>query len=142
MTDITMERMFNASPDRVFALVTRPENLPLWWGHDGWTLVDHRMDFTRPGPWHSKMRSDEGNPFHISGQVLSVEVPTQVRFTWAWHDASGARGAESEVCFDISPEGTGTRFVLTHTGLSDGDTATSHKGGWTHVLARLERQLS
>ncbi|TNF17435.1 MAG: SRPBCC domain-containing protein [Rhodobacteraceae bacterium] len=140
-TSVTLERHFNAPRQRVWDFVTRPENMVLWWGHDGWTMQSHALDFTRTGPWHANMRSAEGNPFHVSGTVIEVAPPEQVSFTWAWHGADGTRGAESRVCFTVTPAGDATRFVLRHTGLPDPDTVTAHHGGWTHVLARLARHF-
>lgn len=138
---VTLERRFNAPRQLVWDFVTRPENMILWWGHDGWTMQSHALDFTREGPWHADMLSGEGNRFHVSGEVTEVSPPDRVAFTWAWHDAEGNRGPESRVTFTVTPQGDATLFSLNHTGLPDAETATSHQGGWTHVLARLERHF-
>lgn len=140
-TTVTLERRFNASQQIVWDFVTKPENMVLWWGHDGWTMKSHELDFTRTGPWHAHMLSGEGNTFHVSGAVTEVSPTDHVSFTWAWHDADGTRGHESEVTFTVTPDGDDTIFTLHHTGLQDEETARSHGGGWTHVLARLERQF-
>ncbi|MGY3438140.1 MULTISPECIES: SRPBCC family protein [unclassified Marinovum] len=141
MSDLTLERRFNASQQVVWDFVTRPENMVLWWGHDGWTLTSHQLDFTQTGPWHAFMRSEEGNDFNISGQVTEVAPPHRVAFTWAWHDTEGNRGPESQVSVTITPAGDATLFCLHHSGLQDAETVASHKGGWTAVLARLERHF-
>lgn len=138
---VTLERRFNAPRQLVWDFVTKPDNMVLWWGHDGWTMQSHELDFTREGPWHANMRSEEGNPFHVSGKVIEVSPPDHVTFTWAWHDADGNRGHESRVTFTVTPRGDATLFILDHTGLPDAETAKSHAGGWTHVLARLERHF-
>ncbi|MDD9740518.1 MAG: SRPBCC domain-containing protein [Marinovum algicola] len=140
-TDLTLERRFNAPQDRVWDVVTRPENMVLWFGHDGWTMESHSLDFTRTGPWHAHMRSAEGNRFDVSGMVTEVAPPRHVAFTWAWQDAEGTRGHESHVTFTLAPAGDVTLFTLHHSGLPDSETATSHEGGWTAVLARLARQF-
>ena len=43
--------------------------------------------------------------------------------------------------FTLAPAGDVTLFTLHHSGLPDSETATSHEGGWTAVLARLARQF-
>ncbi|WP_323765089.1 SRPBCC domain-containing protein [Marinovum sp.] len=141
-TELTLERRFKAPVDRVWEVVTQPETMVLWFGHDGWTMESHDLDFTRPGPWYAFMRSAEGNRFDVSGAVTEVSPPRHVAFTWAWHDALGARGHESRVSFTIAPAGDVTVFTLHHTGLPDAETASSHAGGWAAVLARLERQFT
>lgn len=142
MSDLTLERRFPASQEVVFAFVTRPENVLQWFGHDGWIAIDQKLDFTRPGPWHSKVNSDEGNLFHLSGEVIEVSSPDRVRFTWAWHDADGARGHESQVEFELRADGPDACvFRLHHTGLPNDEVATRHKAGWAGPLARLARYL-
>lgn len=138
---LTLERRFSAPVQTVWDFITRPENMVLWWGHDGWTLESHELDFTRQGPWHAFMRSAEGNSFNVSGAVTEVAPPDHVTFTWAWHDADGNRGHESEVTFSVRAAGDVTLFTLRHVGLQDAETATSHEGGWTAVLRRLERHF-
>lgn len=118
-TELTLERHFNAAQDRVWAMVTRPENMVLWFGHDGWSLESHALDFTRPGPWHAYMRSAEGRRFDVSGEVTEVSPPRHLSFTWAWHDEAGQRGHESVVRFSLAPAGDATRFTLHHSGLAD-----------------------
>lgn len=140
-TEVSLERRFKAPQEKVWAVLTRPENVVLWFGYEGWTLESHDLDFTRIGPWHAFMRSPEGNRFDISGAVTEVTPPRHVAFTWAWHDAEGTRGHESHVTFTLAPAGDVTLFSLHHTGLPDTETAASHEGGWTAVLARIERQF-
>lgn len=138
MTEVHLERRFDAPPALVFDFVTRPENLALWWGHDGWTLEDVALDFTREGPWHAKMLSDEGNTFHHGGTVTEVHPPRTVRFTWQWFDANGHRSDVSEVTFTVAPDGDGSLFTIRHTGLPDSDFGRAHEGGWAANLRRLE----
>lgn len=136
MTEVTLTRRFDAPPDRVFAFVTRPGMLAQWWGHDGWVLEEAQLDFTRPGPWFAKMRSEEGNPFHHGGEVLEVGE-TQVRFSWQWLNANGRQSDLSTVTFSVMPDGDGSLFTIHHTDLPDDDFGRSHEMGWTASLARL-----
>ncbi len=138
MTEVTLTRHFDAPPELVFEFVTRPENLVLWWGHDGWTLEDVALDFTREGPWHARMRSEDGNPFHHGGTVTEVTPPRSVSFTWKWDNANGRESGVSSVTFSVTPEDGGSLFTIHHTGLGDDDFGRSHASGWTASLRRLE----
>ena len=136
MTELTMTRRFDATPARVFEFVTRPEMLLQWWGHDGWSMEEAQLDFTRRGPWFAKMRSDEGNPFHHGGDVVELGDMT-VRFTWQWHNANGRQSDLSTVTFSVAPDGQGSLFTIHHTGLPDDDFGRAHEMGWAASLARL-----
>ena len=140
MAELKIERIFAAPPARVFAFVTQPEYLAAWWGPEGMTLPDTKLDFTAPGPWHSVMQNAEGQKFTVSGQVTSIKKDHSVGFTWAWHDENGTRGDESHVLISLTPTADGgTAFTLHHRQLATEESATNHNGGWTSSLRKLER---
>jgi len=139
MAELTLERVFKAAPEKVFDFITQPGNLTKWWGPEGMSLPDAKLDFTRTGPWHSVMQNAEGQQFTVSGQVTHVDRPKSVGFTWAWHDDKGARGSESHVTMTLRPQGSGTAFTLHHRDLSDETNAANHNQGWTSSLRKLER---
>lgn len=139
MTDLTIERHFNAPQALVFAFLTEAENLLQWWGHEGWTLQEYQLDLTQPGQWFSRFSGAESGIYHMSGRVLAVTPPKQVHITWAWHDDQGRRGAESEVIFNVEPDGPDkSRLILHHNGLPGDDVAKGHEAGWAATLRRLE----
>ncbi|WP_163848194.1 SRPBCC family protein [Pseudooceanicola aestuarii] len=145
--DADFIRDYPVAPDRLWQAVTQPDQLMQWFGPEGVRQVDCAMDFTAPGPWHCVMEGREsGDRFHVSGQVTSVQPPREgagrVSFTWAWHDGSGARGAESFVTFEVTRTDTGARLTLTHRGLTTLEAAQSHSRGWTSTLLCLDRHLA
>lgn len=139
MTDLRLERTFRCSADTLFAFVTEPARLLEWWGPEGMHVPEGTLDFTREGPWDSVMQSAEGQRFKVSGQVTKVDPPHSVGFTWAWHDETGQRGAESHVTLTVKPDGDGSRLVLDHRGLAGDDAAQSHEKGWSSSLDKLGR---
>ncbi len=141
MTDLRIEKRFPAPPEMVFRFVTEPARLRDWWGPEGMTLPDINLDFSRPGPWHSVMMNADGKRFKVSGEVVAVDPPRAVEFTWGWHDETDARGPESRVRIDLAPDGAGTAFVLTHSGLADAESSANHEMGWNSTLTKLERQI-
>lgn len=137
--DLHFERDLPLSPEDLFDFVTSPQGLAQWWGPEWATVPEHRLDFTRPGPWFSIMQHPDGRRFHVSGQVTHVRRPDSVGFTWAWHGEDGSRGLESHVTFTIRPRPGGATLVLDHRGLPDDERAARHREGWTSTLAKLER---
>ncbi len=140
MADLEMKRHFAAPPEKVFDFVTQAEHLTKWWGPEGITLAEHKLDFSRAGPWMSIMKNSEGGIHKVTGEVLSVEQGKSVTFTWAWHDDDDQRGHDSEVRFEVHSDGNGgTDFVMLHSNLADDDSAQNHESGWGSSLAKLER---
>jgi len=139
MPDLDLTRHYDAPPEQVFRAVTDPAMLAQWWGPEGITVESGDLDFTRTGPWGSVMINAEGGRFKVTGQVTHVDAPRSVGFTWAWHDETDARGAESHVTFNIeAATDGGTTFRLEHRDLPDADAAANHNQGWTSSLRKLD----
>lgn len=83
MTDLTIEKPVQLSPERVFQLISTPEFLPFWWGPKGITLGEHDLGFTRSGPWPSVMIEPENGWHRVSGVVLCVTVGKAIEISWA-----------------------------------------------------------
>ncbi|MEC8641715.1 MAG: SRPBCC domain-containing protein [Pseudomonadota bacterium] len=139
MTDLSIEKPFPLPPDRVFDLVTAPAHLPSWWGPEGITLGEYKLDFTRPGPWFSVMIEPESAAHRVSGEVLHVAPDEAVELSWAWHDReTGRRGHESTVRLSVWTDGYGgTILSMRQTGLADAESARLHHEGWASSLARI-----
>lgn len=142
MSDIRLERTFNVSPERLFEALSSRALLVQWWGHDGMTLPDENLDFSRLGPWHSEMLSDEGNRFKMSGQVTRVDPPNAIGFTWGWHDTDDQRGAESHVTFTVVETLTGSKLIIDHRELPSDEVAARHSAGWNGPMTRLDQFLN
>jgi len=141
MSELRIERIFAADPETVFAFVTQTGHLLKWWGPEGMSVPEHDLDFTRTGPWSSVMVGGEGNRHKVTGEVISIDPPNSVEFTWGWHDDDDdQRGHGSKVRFEISGDGNGgTKFLLIHSGLADDESVKNHNMGWTSSLVKLER---
>jgi len=142
MTDLRLEREFNVSPDRLFTAVSTQSELLQWWGLEGMNVADHNLDLSRPGPWFSVVRNDDGQQFKMSGQVTHVDPPRSVGFTWAWHDADDRRGNESHVTFTVQATKSGARLILDHRELDGSEQSANHEMGWASSLRKLTTQLN
>lgn len=141
MADLRLEREFNVSVERLFEVITSHAMVVQWWGHDGMSLPQERLDFSRPGPWFSVMEGSAGNRMKMSGQVTRVDPPNMLGFTWGWHDQDDLRGAESHVTFTVVETARGAKLIIDHRELPTEDIAAQHARGWAGPLARLERFL-
>jgi uncharacterized protein YndB with AHSA1/START domain len=141
---VTLERTLPASAQRVFEMVSQPQNMVRWWGHDDMALPEHNLDFSRPGPWYSVMQSPDGTRRMVSGEVTEVDPPRFIAFTWAWHEGGpgGPRGAETRVTIEINAvDDKQTRMILCHYGLGTDSARAGHTRGWLSILEKLEKGL-
>lgn len=140
MTSFILEREFSADPDTVFSFVTENENLLKWWGPEGMYSEGAKLDLSKIGAWGSVMINADGKRFKVTGEVISVDPPNAVEFTWGWHDENDDRGHDSTVRFELLSNGKGgTLFKLTHSNLPDDESVVNHGKGWTSSLVKLER---
>lgn len=144
--DLDLTRDYSVSLDRLWQVITAPDQLIQWFGPEGVDLADCRLDFTRTGPWYCVMVGKEsGNRFHVSGEVTSVRPPDggagSVGLTWGWHDPDGRRGHESHVMFTVSAIEGGARLLLSHRSLESITSSQDHNRGWLSTLRSLDAYL-
>lgn len=147
MTDVVaIERILPASALRVFQMISQPENMVRWWGHDDMTIPEHNLDFSGPGAWYAVMKSPDGTMRKVSGEVTEVDPPRYVAFTWAWHDGGpgGPREAnESHVIIEIDEvDDDQAKLVLRHFDLATDTARAGHTRGWLSIFDKLEKGLA
>jgi uncharacterized protein YndB with AHSA1/START domain len=85
--EIRIERVFNATRDRVWQAFTDPELVAQWWGR-GNKLVIERMEVERGGHWRFVEHSPEGtNGFE--GRYREVTPKERVVQTFEWDGMPG-----------------------------------------------------
>ena len=136
---LRMERIIAATPERLFALWTEPEELIKWWGPEGYTTPKHTMDVRPGGRWRTTMRSPDGKDHTVSGIYRTLDPPRRLVFTWGWDDDAGLRGHETEITVTFEPTTGGTRMVLLQQGFADADSRGRHEHGWGSSFVCLER---
>lgn len=146
MSDVvTLERVMPASASRVFEMVSQPQNMVRWWGHDGMIVPEHNLNFSRPGPWHSVLELPDGQRKMVSGEGTEVDPPRFIAFTWAWHDGGpgGPRETEIRVTIEISEAGEDrANMILRHYDLGTDGARAGHTKGWLSIFDKLERGLA
>ena len=139
---LRLERVIAATPERLFALWTEPEELVKWWGPEGFATPKHAMDVRAGGRWRTTMRRPDGTEHTVSGIYRTLDPPRRLVFTWGWDDDAGMRGHETEVTVTFEPTPGGTRMVLLQTGFADKDSRDRHNDGWTSSFTCLAREAA
>ncbi|HZQ01961.1 MAG TPA: SRPBCC domain-containing protein [Reyranella sp.] len=146
---LRMTRSFDATPDRVFAAWTNPEQFGAWFGPKAMHTVECALDARVGGAWRLMAegldvpgRHQEGRVRPtVSGKYLEVEPPHRLVFTWAWHekdDFASPRGQESVVTVLFKAVGERTEMIFTQAVLKDEQSLAAHRRGWTESFDKLD----
>jgi uncharacterized protein YndB with AHSA1/START domain len=134
LPSVTIVRRIKASPAKVWAAITRPDQMIQWWGPDAGPTLDVVAD-VRPGGRFSVvfrlLNGEEHNPTGIYREVIPEQ---KLVFSW---DLPGAREPESLVTFLLRPIDGGTELTLLHEHLPDEAARDSHEQGWNGLLDKL-----
>lgn len=138
--ELLIERTFDASPDLVFRVWTKPEHLMRWWGPKDFTTPTFEMDFRAGGAYRACIRDPEGNDHWMSG-VYQVIVPARrIVMTFRWEDSEDGPYNLVTVGFEAAPGGR-TKFSFHQATFADVATRDSHVGGWTECIDRMAAHL-
>ena len=139
---IRVERVFDASVDRVWRAFTDPELVAQWWGR-GNTLVIERMEVERGGHWRYVEHAPDGT-HGFEGRYREVTPQERIVRTFEWDGMPGYVIVESTELEDI---GNGqTRVVTTSlfhtTEERDGMLNSGMEGGLNQSYEALDRLLA
>jgi len=131
---VTLVRRIKASPARIWAAITRPEQMIQWWGPDAGPTLSAEADVRPGGRFSIVFRLLDGSEHNPTGIYQEVVPEKKLVFTWEW---AGAPERESLVTFRLEPFEGGTELTLTHERLPDEEARKSHEAGWTGLLDKL-----
>lgn len=142
--EVRFLRLLPGPIERVWAYLTDSEKRAKW-------LAAGPMDLRAGGRlelhFHHRKLDPQGTPpadyaqvqdpgVTFSGQILRCEPPRLLSFTW------GGSEPDSEVTFELTPQGDHVQLLLVHRKLPDVDTAASVSAGWHTHVAILLAQLA
>jgi uncharacterized protein YndB with AHSA1/START domain len=137
-TTLRLERLIPSPPELLFALFVEPAQLVKWWAPDGYAAKVDSLHLRPGGRWRVIMSRADGARLATSGVYRSVEPPRRLAFTFAWEDASGPRGHDTEVIVSFEPAPGGTRLVLTQQRFESKEARDNHHRGWSACFDRIE----
>lgn len=133
-TDIRIERVLQATIDRVYDAWTRQELLSRWYCPNPELELKVEADVRVGGRYVVTM-----GPHVVRGTYTELDEPQLIAFTWKW---DGSNGPETQVRVELSEVDGGTRMLLTHTGLQNAEDVANHLHGWEGNLERLPLLLA
>jgi uncharacterized protein YndB with AHSA1/START domain len=147
-TVLSMTRIFDASPERVFDAWLDPSQYKIWMGPraQGASTESVQIDPRVGGKYSITMRTPKGDKT-VSGAYRELVRPTRLVFTWHWQgpmscastpEAAGAKPSppqlaesfETLVTVTFTPAGKGTEMTLLHENFADEGQREGHSKGW------------
>jgi uncharacterized protein YndB with AHSA1/START domain len=129
----TVERTISiaAAPETVWEFLVDPDKMTRWMG------MQAELD-PRPGGGYRCAVI----PGHTAaGEVVEVEPPHRLVFTWGWEASGGEENpvppGSSTIEIELTRDGDGTSLRFVHRDLPSTESAESHAHGWDHYLERL-----
>lgn len=138
---IRLERTLDAPIETVWRYLTEAELRGRWFmggsdakpGGEFELVVDHDRLSDGEAPYPESYAAFKGTVW--SEKVLRFEPPRLL-------ETSFQSGKNGTVTYELSPEGAGTRLVLTHRGITSPTGFQDFGGGWNSHLTVLEERLA
>ncbi|HEY2342083.1 MAG TPA: SRPBCC domain-containing protein [Chthoniobacteraceae bacterium] len=134
---LQVSRWIKASPARVFAAWTRPEQMQNWFGPSTCKVLGAETDVRVGGSYRIKIRSERMGDTAVGGEYLEVAPPHKLVFTWRWENDADWENVRSVVTIDFIAKEGGTEVQLTHEGFPNAESRGNHEHGWDGSLDKL-----
>ena len=135
---LIIERVFKASPEKVYKAWTDPAILVKWWGPEGVTTPECQMDVRAGGGWRTTMLMNSGESHTVSGVYRELSPPDRLVMSWGWEE-EGTRGHETEIEVTFEPVSAGTKMRFVQNVFQSTEMRDKHAGGWNSSFNDLER---
>ncbi|WP_026621998.1 YndB with AHSA1/START domain [Ensifer sp. WSM1721] len=139
----TIERVFKASPARVFQAFADPAAHDRWFVNaDNWPVAEYSHDF-RVGGRESGRFSQDSKTIYFN-ETVYLDIVEDRRIVSAYTMAKDDRRISASIAtVDLIAEGTGTRFVFTEqAAFLDGlDKVEYRRDGWEQLIGALAAEL-
>jgi uncharacterized protein YndB with AHSA1/START domain len=135
----TIERTFDASPDRVYEALANPEIKAKWFaGPPSWKLIERTHDFRVGGREHVAGRFENGMTSVFDAQYFDIVPNERVLYSYEM-TVNGRKISTSLATFELVPDGKKTKVILTEQGayFDDPEMAKYALPGQTQHQSRL-----
>jgi uncharacterized protein YndB with AHSA1/START domain len=131
---LELSRRIPAFPDAVYRAWADPEQFKRWF-KPTYAIMNVAID----GLWYLRSPNHEGREWPHYGRYLELSPARRLRFTWV---SEATEGRESIVTVDLTPDGDGTRIVLSHENLPDNPLGRQHEQGWAALIGVIADGLA
>jgi uncharacterized protein YndB with AHSA1/START domain len=134
METLVVRRTIRASPERLFAAWTEPDQLRAWWGPEGVVCIAAEVDLQPGGHYRIGNLLPDQRVLWIVGEFEVIEPPRRLVYTWR---VEGASATAERVTVQFEPQGAETEVIVTHERIPNRELRDQHQHGWQGCLSGL-----
>jgi uncharacterized protein YndB with AHSA1/START domain len=134
METLIVRKTIQASPERLFAAWTKPEQLREWWGPEGVVCIAAEVDLRPGGRYRIGNQLPDQRVLWIVGEFQVVEPPRRLIYTWR---LEGISEGDERVTVQFESQGEATEVIVTHERISSRELRDQHAQGWLGCLSGL-----
>ena len=136
--NLVVTKIISASPERLFAAWTEPEQLKQWWGPESVTCIEAEVDLRVGGYYRIGNRFPDGSLVWITGTFHLIDPPRKLVYSWQVR----ANADEELVTVSFEPTLDGqTKVTVLHERIPDEPTRARHQLGWIGCLGKLSSHV-
>jgi uncharacterized protein YndB with AHSA1/START domain len=139
---LQLSRVIAASPERVFAAWTTPEDIKVWFGPATCRVLDAHVNLRVGGEFCFHLLTERFGEIKLNGQYRVITPPSKLVYTWQWEGTPELGDESSLVSVDFIPSGDSTEIRLRHEQLPSVQARDSHAEGWNGTLDKLQNYLT
>lgn len=140
-SELTINRVFDAPPAVIFAIMTTPKHMKGWWGPRGYTTLSADVDLRPGGAWRVHSRHDDGTEMAERGMFREVAEAQRLVFTHAWEGEGGKPGRETTVTITFAEQAGKTLMTFHQAYFTSVATRDGHIEGWNESFDMLAEHL-
>jgi uncharacterized protein YndB with AHSA1/START domain len=137
---LTMKCRLDAPRERIFSMLTEPEELARWWGPLGFTLPRCEIDLRAGGGYRFWMKPADGETFHLSGEYLTIEPPRLLQYSFRW-DEPVPDDRETVVTLTLDAVDEATEVALSQGPFATEERLELHRQGWAESFEKLAQAV-
>jgi len=133
MSELRVERLLMAPPERVWTAFTTADALAAWMWPGSWNTTSE-VDLRVGGRYRI---ASEVTGMAIGGEFVALEEPRRIVQTWQWD----GEDHETLVTITLEPTDGGTALTIVHERFDTDEDRSNHLQGWDDCLDRLPGYL-
>jgi uncharacterized protein YndB with AHSA1/START domain len=132
-----IDGIVSAPIERVFALISQPEQIARWWGPHGFRTPEIELDLRTGGRYRFTMQPPEGDAFHLQGEFVEVDPPRKLSYTFRWEEPT-TDDTETVAELTLGELGERTRLEIEQGAFKTEERRELHRNGWGDGLEKLQ----
>jgi uncharacterized protein YndB with AHSA1/START domain len=138
METLVVRKTILATPERLFAAWTEPEQLRQWWGPEGVVCVAAEVELRPGGHYRIGNQLPDQKVLWIVGKFEVVEPPRRLTYTWR---LEGISETAERVTVRFEAQGEATEVIVMHERIPSRELRDQHQHGWQGCLDGLAQYL-